>query len=50
MNATGQSEERKRPEGGNSLLDDLELDLGIEREDLDDDDDDADGETDARLA
>ena len=49
MNATAQSEERKRPEGGNSLLDDLELDLGIEREDLDDDDD-ADGETDARLA
>lgn len=50
MNET-QGEERKHAEGNSdiqNMLDDFEMDLGIEREDLDDDDEDA--ETDTRLA
>ena len=50
MNET-QGEERKNATGNSdiqNMLDDFEMDLGIEREDLDDDDEDA--ETDTRLA
>ena len=50
MNET-QGEERKNAAGNSdiqNMLDDFEMDLGIEREDLDDDDEDA--ETDTRLA
>ena len=44
------TEERKHAEGNSdiqNMLDDFEMDLGIEREDLDEDEED--GETDARL-